>query len=148
MSTLAALAAGLVFGIGLLVSGMADPAKVRAFLDVTGRFDPSLAVVMASALAVASVGYAIARRRAVTFIGCAFDVPASRALDRRLVGGAIVFGIGWGLAGICPGPALVLLGAGRVEGLAFVVAMLGGMVAFEVLERRRAAQPAAVAADA
>jgi len=148
MSALAAFASGLLFGIGLLVSGMADPAKVQAFLDVTGRFDPSLAVVMASALTIAFVAYAIAKRRSSTFIGCAFDVPPPRALDRRLVGGAIVFGLGWGLAGICPGPALVLLGAGRTQGLVFVLAMLAGMAAFEILERRGRANVVAVASDA
>ena len=148
MSALAAFASGLLFGIGLIVSGMADPAKVQAFLDVTGRFDPSLAVVMASALTIAFAAYAIAKRRSSSFIGGAFDVPPPRALDRRLVGGAIVFGIGWGLAGICPGPALVLLGAGRSEGLVFVVAMLAGMAAFEILERRGRAKLVPVAEDA
>ncbi len=148
MSAFAAFASGLLFGIGLLVSGMADPAKVKAFLDVTGRFDPSLAVVMASALAVAFVAYAIAKRRSASFTGRAFDLPASRTLDARLFGGAIVFGIGWGIAGVCPGPALVLLGAGHAAGLVFVVAMLGGMVAFEVVERRGRAKLVPVAEDA
>ena len=142
MNALVAFACGLVFGLGLVVSGMADPAKVLAFLDVTGRFDPSLLVVMGSALAVSAIAYAIARRRTASYMGCAFNVPASRTLDRRLVAGAIVFGIGWGIAGVCPGPAFVVLGAGRIEGIVFVVAMLAGMFAFELLDRRNV-QPAA-----
>ena len=142
MNAVTGFVCGLVFGLGLVISGMADPAKVIAFLDVTGRFDPSLMVVMGSALAVSAVAYAIARRRTASYMGCAFDLPTSRPLDRRLIGGAIVFGIGWGIAGVCPGPAFVVLGAGRVEGIVFVVAMLAGMLAFELLERRNV-QPAA-----
>ena len=137
MSTLAAFACGLVFGMGLVVSGMADPAKVIAFLDVTGRFDPSLLVVMVSALVVAAIATALSKRRTASLIGGAFNVPTSRALERRLVAGAIVFGIGWGIAGVCPGPAFVVLGAGRIEGVVFVIAMIAGMAAFELLERRR-----------
>ncbi|MFO1302235.1 MAG: DUF6691 family protein [Burkholderiales bacterium] len=148
MTPLTAFASGLVFGIGLLVAGMADPAKVIGFLDVTGRFDPSLAVVMASALPVAALAFAIARGRRATLTGLAFEIPTSRALDRRLVAGAVVFGIGWGIAGVCPGPGFVLLGAGRVEGLVFVAFMILGMVAFEAFERRRAPRLTPVAADA
>jgi uncharacterized membrane protein YedE/YeeE len=142
MNALTAFVCGVVFGLGLVISGMADPAKVIAFLDVTGRFDPSLLVVMGSGLAVSAIAYAIARRRTASYMGCAFNVPTSRAVDRRLVGGAIVFGIGWGIAGVCPGPAFVVLGAGRVEGIVFVLALLAGMFAFELLERRNA-QPVA-----
>lgn len=141
MNALAAFAAGLLFGLGLVISGMADPSKVIAFLDVTGRFDPSLLVVMGSGLAVSAFAYAIARRRSASYLGCTFDVPTSRALDRRLVSGAVVFGIGWGIAGVCPGPGFVVLGAGRVEGAVFVIAMVAGMLAFELLERRRAQSP-------
>ena len=138
MNAFAAFASGLVFGIGLVVSGMSNPAKVIGFLDVTGRFDPTLPIVMASGLAVAAIGYALARRRAASYLGTAFDLPAPRKLDLRLIGGAIVFGIGWGIAGVCPGPGFVVMGAGRVEGAVFVVAMLAGMLAFESMERRRA----------
>ncbi|MFO1310737.1 MAG: DUF6691 family protein [Burkholderiales bacterium] len=148
MTPLTAFASGLVFGVGLLVAGMADPAKVISFLDVAGRFDPSLAVVMASALPVAALAYAIANRRRSTLAGLAFEIPTSRALDRRLLAGAVVFGIGWGIAGVCPGPGFVLLGAGRVEGVVFVAFMAIGMAAFEAFERRRAARLAPVAADA
>ncbi|MET0203574.1 MAG: DUF6691 family protein [Casimicrobiaceae bacterium] len=141
MNALTAFLCGLVFGAGLVISGMADPAKVLAFLDVTGRFDPSLLVVMGSALAVSAIAYAIARRRSVSYMGCAYNLPASREVDRRLVAGAVVFGIGWGIAGICPGPAFVVLGAGRIEGVVFVIALLAGMGAFELLERRRTQPP-------
>jgi uncharacterized membrane protein YedE/YeeE len=136
VNALVAFGCGLVFGLGLVISGMADPAKVLAFLDVTGRFDPSLVVVMGSALAVSAVAFAMAKRRTESYMGCPISVPTSRALDRRLVAGAVAFGIGWGLAGVCPGPAFVVLGAGRLEGLAFVAAMLAGMAVFEILERR------------
>lgn len=136
MNAFAAFASGLVFGTGLVVSGMSNPAKVIGFLDVTGRFDPTLPVVMASGLAVAAIGFALAKRRAASYLGSEFNLPASRTLDRRLIGGAIVFGIGWGIAGVCPGPGFVLLGAGRVEGAVFVVAMLAGMAIFEFIERR------------
>jgi uncharacterized membrane protein YedE/YeeE len=137
MKAFAAFVSGLVFGIGLLVSGMADPSKVIGFLDVAGRFDPTLIVVMASALAVSAVVYAVARRRTAGLLGDAFDLPSSRKLDSRLIAGSIVFGIGWGIAGVCPGPAFVVLGAGRIEGVVFVAAMLAGMAVFELLDRRR-----------
>ena len=137
MKAFAAFVSGLVFGIGLLVSGMADPSKVIGFLDVAGRFDPTLLVVMASALAVSAVVYVFARRRTGGLLGDAFDLPSSRKLDRRLIAGSVVFGIGWGIAGVCPGPAFVVLGAGRIEGVVFVAAMLAGMALFALLERRR-----------
>lgn len=129
------LLAGLVFGLGLLVAGMANPAKVLGFLDLAGAWDPSLAFVMAGAIGVGLAAFAVARRRTRSFIGEAMHLPAARDIDRRLVGGSLVFGIGWGLAGICPGPALVLLGTGAPQGLAFVIAMLAGMWLFERFER-------------
>lgn len=137
MQSIAAFITGLVFGLGLLWSGMANPAKVQAFLDVAGRWDPSLAFVMVGAIAVAAVGFAIARGRATALLGGPIRVPKTRDIDSRLVIGSAVFGIGWGLAGICPGPSLVLLGAGVPQGLAFVAAMLAGMAAFEWFERGR-----------
>ena len=132
---LSALLAGLVFGLGLIVSGMANPAKVLAFLDLAGRWDPSLALVMAGAIAVGMPAFAYARRRRHALLGQAIQLPASTRLDRRLVLGSLLFGVGWGLAGICPGPALVLLGAGQVKGVLFVVAMLAGMLLFKWLQR-------------
>ena len=145
MAAVVALVAGLVFGIGLLVSGMANPAKVLAFLDIGGRWDPSLALVMAGAVGVGLVAFGIARRRSVFWLGAAMPPPPSGGVDARLVGGSLLFGIGWGLAGFCPGPALVSLSAGgHAKALVFVVAMLAGMGLFDLLDRRRnasAAQP-------
>ena len=137
MSTFFAFFAGLVFGIGLLVSGMTDPGKVLGFLDLAGVWDPSLALVMLGAIAVGLVAFTLAKRRARSLLGLPMQLPTARQIDRRLVFGSLTFGVGWGLAGICPGPALVLLGAAVPEAVLFVLAMLGGMVLFEVLERRK-----------
>ena len=133
----ASLLAGLVFGLGLIVSGMADPAKVLGFLDLGGAWDPSLAFVMAGAIGVGALAFATARKRSVSFLGAAMKLPTSRDIDRRLVIGSVVFGIGWGIAGFCPGPGLVALGMGEIKALVFVVAMMLGMSVFELLERRR-----------
>lgn len=130
------LLAGAVFGLGLLVSGMANPAKVLGFLDLAGPWDPSLALVMAGAIAVASVAFGVAGRRTLSLMGQEMKLPTSRTVDRRLVGGSLLFGIGWGIAGFCPGPALVALGMGEGKAAVFVAAMLAGMGAFELLERR------------
>ena len=129
------LLAGLVFGLGLIVSGMANPAKVLGFLDIGGAWDPSLAFVMAGATAVAAIAFALARRRNSTLLGNAMQLPASRDIERRLVIGSLLFGIGWGVAGFCPGPGLVALGMGEVKALVFVAAMLAGLGIFEWLER-------------
>jgi uncharacterized membrane protein YedE/YeeE len=139
MNTLFAFAAGLLFGLGLIVSGMADPAKVLGFLDLAGAWDPSLALVMGGAVAVGLLAYPLAKRRGNTLLGGPLQLPAKRDIDRRLVGGSLLFGIGWGLAGICPGPALVLVGAGSLKGLVFGLAMLAGMGVFEWRERRHVA---------
>ena len=136
MIALTALLAGLVFGLGLIVSGMANPAKVLGFLDLAGGWDPSLALVMAGAIAVGAPAFAVARKRAVSFIGAEMRLSPAQHIDRRLVLGGILFGIGWGLAGFCPGPGLVALGMGEAKALAFVAAMLVGMGVFELLERR------------
>ncbi len=133
------LLAGLVFGLGLIVSGMANPAKVLGFLNLTGSWDPSLAFVMAGAIAVGVIAFAVARRRTRTFLGGVMQLPTSRDIDRRLVIGSALFGIGWGVAGFCPGPGLVALGMGEVKALVFVLAMLVGMGIFEWLERRKRA---------
>ncbi|SDE49138.1 DUF6691 family protein [Belnapia rosea] len=124
---LAALAAGLLFGLGLIVSGMVNPEKVLGFLDVAGDWDPSLAFVMAAAIPVAALGFRLGGRMKAPICGIAFTPPARRQVDARLLGGAALFGIGWGLAGFCPGPALASLGFGDWQVLVFVVAMLGGM---------------------
>ena len=135
------LLAGLVFGLGLIVSGMANPAKVLGFLDLAGAWDPSLAFVMAGAIAVATLAFALAKKRTVTFLGSAMKLPTSRDIDRRLVIGSLLFGIGWGVAGFCPGPGLVALGMGEIKALVFVGAMLAGMGIFELIERRKQASP-------
>lgn len=127
MRDLIAFIAGLVFGIGLLAAGMADPAKVKGFLDLAGAWDPSLALVMAAAIAVGLPAFALARRRPRAWTGDAIELPSNRAVDARLLGGAAIFGIGWGIAGICPGPAFVGLGAGFMPAAIFVAALLVGM---------------------
>jgi uncharacterized membrane protein YedE/YeeE len=125
-----ALAAGLVFGLGLTVSQMINPGKVLGFLDLFGDWDPSLALVMAGAIPVAALGYRLARRRRAPLLAEAFVAPTQAAIDRQLVGGAILFGIGWGLVGYCPGPALASLAIGSWQTALFVAAMLLGMVGF------------------
>lgn len=132
-----ALLSGLLFGLGLILSGMANPAKVLGFLDLAGAWDPSLALVMGGAIAVGTVAFAIAGKRDLSLLGLTIHLPTARHIDKRLVLGSLAFGIGWGLAGVCPGPALVLLGTGSVKGLVFVFAMLVGMGIFEYLEIRR-----------
>ena len=133
-----AFVAGLLFGLGLIVDGMANPAKILAFLDLAGAWDPSLVLVMGGAIAVGLVAFAIARRRTASALGVPMQLPTSRAIDARLVGGSVLFGIGWGLAGFCPGPAIVALGAGHAKAGIFITAMLAGMAAVDLGERRRA----------
>jgi uncharacterized membrane protein YedE/YeeE len=135
MGILASFLAGLVFGIGLLISGMASPAKVLGFLDIAGKWDPSLVLVMVGAIAVGLVAFTVARRRAVSLLGYEMKLPRAQHIDRRLVIGSLLFGIGWGVAGLCPGPALVALGTGQPKSLVFVAAMLAGMGVFELLEQ-------------
>jgi uncharacterized protein len=135
MSALSAFAAGLVFGIGLIVSGMTDPGKVIGFLDVAGSWDPSLAFVMGGAILVGFFAFRLAGRRAQAFLGGAMHLPQRRDIDRRLVGGSLLFGIGWGLAGFCPGPALVSFASGVDQAAVFVAAMLGGMLIYTAVER-------------
>jgi uncharacterized membrane protein YedE/YeeE len=127
---------GLLFGIGLLVSGMTDPAKVLGFLDLAGAWDPSLAFVMGGAILVGLVAFAAAKTRTQSLLGGAMHLPTSRDIDRRLVIGSLLFGAGWGLAGFCPGPGLVAMGAGEPKAALFVAAMVGGMLLFEVIDRR------------
>jgi uncharacterized membrane protein YedE/YeeE len=142
MPVLTSLLAGLVFGLGLIVSGMADPAKVLGFLDLAGHWDPSLAFVMVGAIAVGVVAFALAHKRATSFLGLDMKLPTARHMDRRLVGGSMLFGIGWGIAGFCPGPALVAFGMGQAKALVFTIAMLAGMGLFELFERRKPMAPA------
>ncbi|WP_419900856.1 DUF6691 family protein [Roseomonas sp. USHLN139] len=139
---LAAFAAGLLFGLGLVVSQMVNPAKVLAFLDIAGAWDPSLAFVMGAAIPVAWLGFTLAARRTRPLLADAFSGPTRSAIDARLVVGSMLFGAGWGLAGYCPGPALASFLWTGAPGLLFLLAMLGGMAAFPVADRllsRRAA---------
>jgi uncharacterized membrane protein YedE/YeeE len=135
---------GLLFGLGLLLAGMTDPAKVLAFLDLAGAWDPSLALVMGGAIAVGLGAFAMAKRRQRTLLGGPLMLPTATAIDRGLLIGSALFGVGWGLAGFCPGPALVSLGLGDGHVVVFVAAMFGGMAVSEVLEwlRLKRASPA------
>ena len=126
---------GLVFGIGLILAGMTDPSKVIGFLDVAGLWDPSLAFVMGGAILVGVVAFRFARRRTAAFLGGAMRLPARDDIDRRLVLGSLAFGVGWGMAGFCPGPALTALGTGNGKAVIFVLAMIAGMALFELADR-------------
>ena len=127
---------GLLFGIGLILSGMTDPGKVIGFLDLSGAWDPSLALVMGGAILVGVFAFALAKKRTTTFLGGALQLPTSNDIDKRLLAGSLIFGAGWGLAGFCPGPAIVSLGSGQPKAAVFVLAMLVGMALFEWSERR------------
>lgn len=135
MNILISFAVGLLFGLGLIVSGMSDPAKVLGFLDLAGQWDPSLMMVMAGAIGLGMIAFRFGMRRETSLLGDPMQLPTATKIDRRLVAGSALFGIGWGLAGICPGPAFVLLGAGASKGFVFMLALLGGMELFEVRQR-------------
>jgi len=130
--------AGLLFGLGLILSGMTNPAKVLGFLDLFGNWDPSLAFVMGGAIAVGFFAFGLAKKRTTTFFGGALHLPKSTDINKRLVIGSLLFGAGWGLAGFCPGPVLVSMAAGHEKALVFVAAMIIGMVGFEMAERASA----------
>lgn len=134
---ISAFVTGLVFGLGLLVSGMANPDKVLSFLDLAGAWDPSLALVMGGAIAVGLIAFGFIKGRNLSLLGEPLRLPSKTKLDRPLVLGSLGFGVGWGLAGFCPGPALVALGAGEIKALAFVAAMLAGMGLFEAIQKQR-----------
>jgi uncharacterized membrane protein YedE/YeeE len=139
--------AGLIFGLGLCLSGMTDPHKVLGFLDLAGAWDPSLALVMGGALVVAFVAFRIAGARRTSLTGAPLPAPAAAVIDVRLIGGSLLFGAGWGLAGLCPGPALVNLGFLDIRAVVFVLAMVAGMRLVDAYASRRAA-PDATAQDA
>ena len=128
---------GLVFGLGLIFGGMTDPAKVKGFLDLFGGWDPSLALVMGGAIAVGVFAFAAARRRTTSWTGEHMELPTSRVVDARLLIGGVVFGVGWGIGGFCPGPALVALGSGLMPAAVFVAAMFGGMLLHDLLLARK-----------
>ncbi|PWF39047.1 YeeE/YedE family protein [Massilia glaciei] len=135
MQIIMALLVGLVFGMGLIVSGMTDPSKVIGFLDLAGNWDPSLGFVMGGAVLVGLVAFGFASRRDKSLLGAPMRLPSATEIDRRLVLGSVAFGAGWGLAGYCPGPALASLAAGGAKPMIFVAAMVAGMAIFELLER-------------
>lgn len=136
MQIVMALIAGLIFGLGLILSGMTNPAKVIGFLDLAGNWDPSLAFVMAGAIAVSFLPFQLAKNRSMAILGGPVRMPTATDIDRRLVLGSVAFGVGWGLAGYCPGPALTSLLSGGLKPLIFVTAMLAGMALFELLQSR------------
>ncbi len=127
---------GMLFGLGLLLSGMTDPGKIIGFLDIFGNWDPSLAFVMAGAIAVGFFAFGVAKKRTTTILGGALRLPTASHIDKRLIIGSTVFGVGWGLAGFCPGPALVSMASGQIQAAWFVAAMIAGMLVFELLERK------------
>jgi uncharacterized membrane protein YedE/YeeE len=126
---------GLLFGLGLILSGMTDPGKVTGFLDLFGLWDPSLALVMGGAIAVGFFAFTLAKKRTTNFFGGMLRLPAKNQIDKPLIIGSLLFGAGWGLAGFCPGPALVSMASGQPKALIFVLAMLAGMVGFELMDR-------------
>lgn len=128
---------GLLFGMGLIISGMANPEKVLGFLDITGTWDPSLAFVMGGGVLVGLFAFTAAKKRQTACLGDPMNLPSSTSITPRLVIGSLLFGIGWGLAGICPGPALISMAAGQWKALLFVIAMIAGMSLFTVFENRK-----------
>ena len=137
ISILSALVTGLIFGLGLILSGMGNPAKVQNFLDFFGTWDPSLAFVMIGAIAVAFVAFMFAKRRKTALLGEPMQLPTSSAIDARLLIGSAMFGIGWGLAGFCPGPALMNLLTMHSEVVIFVAAMIVGMLLEQTWARKK-----------
>ena len=135
MRAFLALVSGAIFGAGLALSGMMNPARVRGFLDLFGDWDPTLAFVMGGAMLVMAVAWIVQRRMAAPAAGSDFHLPGSALIDRRLIGGAVLFGIGWGLAGLCPGPAIASLGTALAPAAIFVAAMLAGMALFKLTDR-------------
>ena len=137
MQRISEFVVGLLFGLGLMLSGMTDPSKVIGFLDLFGQWDPSLAFVMGGAIAVGFFAFALAKKRTTNFLGGSLHLPKSTQIDKRLVLGNVMFGAGWGLAGFCPGPALVSMAAGQDKALVFVLAMVFGMIVYELIQRRK-----------
>ena len=135
MQRITEFVAGLLFGLGLLLSGMSDPGKVLGFLDLLGTWDPSLALVMAGAILVGMLAFTVAKKRTMNFLGGALHLPTANQIDRRLVIGALLFGAGWGLAGFCPGPGLVSMFSGQPKAAVFVLAMVIGMLLYEAADR-------------
>ena len=141
MRNISSLLVGLLFGFGLILSDMANPAKVLGFLDLAGHWDPSLAFVMIGAIALASIGFFASRRAGKPLLDQTKHLPAKKKIDVQLIVGSAIFGVGWGIAGFCPGPAVVAAGAEKTAAVIFLAAMLAGMLAFKLLDARRSIEP-------
>ena len=135
MKNIYALLAGLIFGLGLIVSGMANPEKVIGFLNIFGRWDPSLAFVMGGAIFIGVFSFKYIVKREKTLLGGSLHLSNEKSINKRLIFGSLIFGLGWGVAGFCPGPALVSLGMGSLKGALFVIAMLAGMLTFKLVQK-------------
>ncbi|ELX8378534.1 DUF6691 family protein [Providencia vermicola] len=135
MPIVIALISGLLFGLGLLLAGMGNPAKILGFLDITGNWDPSLLVTMAVAMGMSAIAFAVAKKRQVSLLACPMQIPTNQKIDKPLIIGSVLFGLGWGLAGICPGPALLLTGMGITQGIVFTLAMIAGMSIFQITKK-------------
>lgn len=138
MRILSALLVGLVFGAGIAISGMINPAKVLNFFDIAGTWDPSLIFVMGGALLTTFIGYRLVLKRPGPIVEAEFKLPTNRVIDARLIGGSAVFGLGWGIAGFCPGAAVPALGSGRYEVVAFVAALLAGLWVAKTIQTKQA----------
>lgn len=135
MPIIVALISGLLFGFGLLIAGMGNPAKILGFLDITGNWDPSLLVTMAVAMVVSAIAFAIAKKRKMSVLNCPMQIPQNTKIDNPLIVGSVLFGLGWGIAGICPGPALLLTGMGVTEGIIFTLAMIASMFIYQIFKK-------------
>ena len=135
MPIIIALVSGILFGLGLLLAGMGNPAKILAFLDITGNWDPSLLVTMAVALVISGIAFQLVKKRKTSVLNCPLQIPTSKVIDKKLVIGSVLFGLGWGLGGICPGPAILLTGMGLTQGILFALAMIAGMAIFQLFQR-------------
>ncbi|MBC5791376.1 DUF6691 family protein [Providencia sp. JUb39] len=135
MPIIIALVSGILFGLGLLLAGMGNPAKILAFLDITGNWDPSLLITMAVAMVISGIAFQLVKKRKTSVLNCPLQIPTSKVIDKKLVIGSVLFGLGWGLGGICPGPAILLTGMGLTQGILFALAMIAGMTIFQLFQR-------------
>lgn len=136
MQLLSAIICGVLFGFGLIIAGMTDSTKVLGFLDIAGTWDPSLIFVMVAGIGIAAIPFRFASARSHSILNLNMQLPTKRTIDTRLIGGSLLFGVGWGIAGLCPGPVLVIFGSGSSKGSLFFIAMLAGMAIFELLEKK------------
>lgn len=134
MTLIFSLFAGMLFGVGLIFSGMTNPEKVIGFLDVTGKWDPSLFFVMLGAISISFFAFRQAPKKSTSILGQPMSIPTKKEIDLRLIVGSIIFGIGWGLAGYCPGPGIASIATSKLQPIIFVIAMLLGMLVYEVIQ--------------